>query len=94
MLRLNLLLLVAVMASAIFLVHTQYESRRLFTELDRSVSESRRLATEQQRLQVQKRAQATPHRVEALAREQLKMHSATPSITQYVQDNASAESTP
>ncbi|RIX71455.1 cell division protein FtsL, partial [Acidovorax cavernicola] len=27
MLRLNLMLLLAVMASAIFLVHTQYESR-------------------------------------------------------------------
>ena len=46
MLRLNLVLLLAVMASAIFLVHNQYESRRLFTELDRAVAESRRLATE------------------------------------------------
>ena len=53
MLRLNLVLLLAVMASAIFLVHNQYESRRLFTELDRAVAESRRLATEQQRLQVE-----------------------------------------
>src|SRR5258707_9801916 len=45
-------------------VHNQYESRRLFTELDRAVAESRRLATEQQRLQVEKRAQATPQRSE------------------------------
>jgi cell division protein FtsL len=39
MLRINLLLLLAVMTSAIFLVHTQYESRRLFTELDRAEAE-------------------------------------------------------
>ena len=91
MLRLNLMLLLAVMASAIFLVHSQYESRRLFTELDRSISESRRLATENQRLEVEKRAQATPQRVESLARDQLKMLSATPAITQYVQDNARSE---
>ena len=94
MLRLNLVLLLAVMASAIFLVHSQYESRRLFTELDRSINESRRLATENQRLEVEKRAQATPQRVEVLAREQLKMHSATPAITQYVQDNARSGTAP
>ena len=94
MLRLNLVLLLAVMASAIFLVHSQYESRRLFTELDRSINESRRLATENQRLEVEKRAQATPQRIEVLARDQIKMHAATPAITQYVQDNARAETAP
>ena len=86
MLRINLLLLLAVMMSAIFLVHTQYESRRLFTELDRAENESRRLATDQLRLQVEKRAQATPLRVEKIARDQLKMRTATPAITQYVSD--------
>ena len=87
MLRINLLLLLAVMMSAIFLVNTQYQSRKLFTELDRAEAESRRLATDQQRLQVEKRAQATPLRVESLAREKLLMRSATPAITQYVTDD-------
>ncbi|MDH4416051.1 cell division protein FtsL [Acidovorax sp. HMWF029] len=86
MTRLNLVLLVAVLASAIYLVHTQYESRRLFTELDRAIAEARRLETEHQRLQVEKRAQATPLRVEKIARDQLKMRTATPAITQYVSD--------
>jgi cell division protein FtsL len=90
MLRLNLLLLLAVMLSAIFLVHTQYESRKLFTELDRAESEARRLATDQQRLQVEKRAQATPQRIETMAREKLQMKSASPAITQYVQDGVAA----
>ncbi|MBP6650956.1 MAG: cell division protein FtsL, partial [Xylophilus sp.] len=37
-----------------------------------------------ERLQVEKRAQATPLRVEKLAKEQLKMRTTTPAITQYV----------
>jgi len=86
MTRLNVVLLVAVLASAIYLVHTQYESRRLFTELDRATAEARRLETEHQRLQVEKRAQATPLRVEKIARAQLNMRTATPAITQYVSD--------
>jgi len=86
MTRLNIVLLLAVLASAIYLVHTQYESRRLFTELDRATVEARRLDTEQQRLQVEKRAQATPLRVEKIARAQLNMRTATPAITQYVSD--------
>ena len=86
MTRLNVVLLLAVLASAIYLVHTQYESRRLFTELDRAVTEARRLETEHQRLQVEKRAQATPLRVERIARAQLNMRTATPAITQYVSD--------
>ena len=88
MLRINLLLLLAVMTSALFLVTTQYESRKLFTELDRAEAESRRLATDQQRLQVEKRAQATPQRIETLAREKLQMRPAGPSITQYVSESS------
>ena len=86
MTRISLVLLLAVMASALYLVHTQYQSRRLFTELDRAVAESRRLESEHQRLQVEKRAQATPLRVERLARDRLQMRTATPAITEYVTD--------
>ena len=86
MVRLNIMLLVAVLASALYLVHTQYESRRLFTELDRATVEARRLETEHQRLEVEKRAQATPLRVEKLAQGKLNMRTATPAITQYVAD--------
>ncbi|MFT4243603.1 MAG: cell division protein FtsL [Acidovorax sp.] len=86
MIRLNIMLLVAVLASALYLVHTQYESRRLFTELDRATVEARRLETEHQRLEVEKRAQATPLRVEKLAQGKLNMRTATPAITQYVAD--------
>ena len=88
MARLNLMLLLAVLVSAMYLVHTQYQSRRLFTELDRAVAEARRLDTEHQRLQVEKRAQATPSRVEKIAQTELHMRTATPAITTYVRDHA------
>jgi cell division protein FtsL len=84
MTRLNAVLLLALIASALYLVQTQYASRRLYTELDQANAEARRLQTEYQRLQVQKRAQATPVRVEQLARARLQMRTATPAITQYV----------
>jgi len=84
MTRLNLMLLLAVLASALYLVSVQYESRRLFSDLDKSRSEARRLEADNERLQVEKRAQATPLRVERLAKEQLQMRTATPAITHYV----------
>lgn len=84
MIRLNLVLLAVVIASAFYLVHTQYESRRLYTALDRSQAQTRKLESEHEQLQVQKRAQATPARVQLLASRQLQMRPVTPGITQYV----------
>ncbi len=94
MMRLNVVLLVAVLVSALYLVHTQYDSRRLVTELDKVTSEARRLETDNERLQVEKHSQATPLRVEKLAREQLHMRSASPAITQYVSLKGSSAASP
>ena len=84
MTRLSMVLLLAVMASALYLVHTQYESRRLYVELEKALAQSRKLESDNERLQVEKRAQATPLRVEKLARDRLQMRTVTPAITQYV----------
>ncbi|HMN21268.1 MAG TPA: cell division protein FtsL [Ottowia sp.] len=84
MTRLSIVLLAAVMVSALYLVRVQYESRRLFTEIDRVGREARALETERRRLEVEKRAQATSLRVEKLAKEKLAMRSITPAITEYV----------
>ena len=46
MIRLNIVLLLAVLASALYLVNIQYDSRRLTTELERANAEGRRLDTE------------------------------------------------
>ncbi len=92
MTRLNLVLLLAVLASALYLVHVQYRSRSLFTELDKAESEARRLTVDNERLQAEKRAQATPLRVEKLAKDQLGMRPATPAITQYIAPQNAASS--
>ena len=84
MMRLNLVLLLAVLASAMYLVRVQYESRRLFTELEKANAVGRKLEVEESRLQAERRAKATSLRVENLARERLSMRAATPAITQYV----------
>ena len=90
MTRLSIVLLLAVMASALYLVHVQYESRQLFTEMERATAEAHRLDVERDRLQVEKRGQATPLRVEKLARDQLQMRNTTPAITLYVPYAANA----
>jgi cell division protein FtsL len=90
MTRLNLVLLAAVLLSALFLVRTQYDSRRLYAELDKAESEARRLVVDREKLEFEKRAQATPLRVEKLAKEQLQMRTASPAITQYVRTKDSA----
>jgi cell division protein FtsL len=84
MTRLNIVLMIAVLASALHLVSVQYESRRLFSALDKANSEARRIETDNERLQVERRAQATPLRIEKMAKEQLQMRTATPAITSYV----------
>ena len=82
--RLSIMLLAAVMVSALYVVRVQYDSRRLFTDLDRANAEAHRLETERARLEVEKRAEATSLRVEKLARDKLAMRSITPAITEYV----------
>ena len=84
--RLNVLLLIALVASSLFLVRTAYESRRLFTELDRARDVELRLAGEHTRLEAEARAQATHLLVDRVAREKLSMRSATPAVTQAVVD--------
>jgi cell division protein FtsL len=82
--RLNLVLLVAVIASAMYLVNVQYQSRRLFVEVEKAQGLARKLEIDRERLEVDKRSQATPLRVEKIAQQQLQMRTATPAVTQYV----------
>lgn len=84
MMRLNLVLLLAVLATALYLVNTQYQSRLLFTALDRANAEAQKLAQDTETLEVEKRTQAAPGRVDQLARTKLQMRPASLAITQYV----------
>lgn len=84
MTRFNALLLLALIASAVYLVRVSYDARRLFAEVDRAQAEERRLEVDFDRLKAEKQAQATPSRVEKAAREKLGMRTATPAVTNYV----------
>jgi cell division protein FtsL len=94
MTRLNALLLVALIISSVYLVRVAHESRRLFAELDRAQNEERALDTEYERLQTEKQAQATPLRVEQMARDKLVMRTATPAVTMYVSEAPAASAAP
>jgi cell division protein FtsL len=83
MTRLNLVLMLALLVSALYLVHLQYESRRVFVEMERARSAGDRLAAEHEQLLVQKRAHAAPARVQQLATGPLQMRPAHPGITEY-----------
>ena len=94
MTRINIVLSLALVASAMYLVGVQYEARRVFVDLDRAQAQARRLQFEHERLQVELRGQATTQRVERIARDQLQMRMPNPAITQYVQDSAAASQGP
>ena len=91
--RLAALLLAALIASSLYLVHVSYQARRLYAELDLAQNEQRTLATEAERLTAELHAQATPLRIERTARERLAMRNATPGVTQYVTLDAAAAAT-
>ena len=86
MTRLSILLLIALVASGLYLVRTSYESRRLFVELEKAKAEERQLQADQKRLDAERQAQATHLRVERVAREKLGMRLATAEVTRYVGD--------
>jgi cell division protein FtsL len=88
MTRLNLVLLMVLLGSCIYLVQTAYEARQLFNELDLAQNQTRQLELEYARLQTDKQSQATPLRVERVAREKLKMQVASPAVTEYIHQTA------
>ena len=88
--RLNIILFVMLLASSVYLVRVSYDARRLFAELDAARNEEKALDTEPERLQAERQAQATPLKVERIARDRLAMRNATPAVTQYVTYTAAA----
>jgi cell division protein FtsL len=84
MTRMNLILVISIILSAMFLVHSHYQARRSFMVLEAAMKEATRLEIEHERLQVERRSQASPLRIEQIAKQQLQMRLVTPGVTQYV----------
>jgi cell division protein FtsL len=89
--KFNAVLLLALIASGLYLVRVAYESRRLYNDLDRARNEERMLDAESRRLDAERDAQATHLRVEKVARDKLHMRTATPAVTMYVTDARATE---
>lgn len=88
--RLNIILAALLLASCFALIKSAYEARRVFAALDQAQREQRQLEAEYKRLDAERQAQATPRLVEKEAREKLRMSTATPGITAYVDDVAAS----
>jgi cell division protein FtsL len=84
MIRLNLVLLLAVLVTALYLVNLQHESRRLYVAMERARSVADRLAADHDQLMVQHRALATPARIQQLAVRELQMRPAHPGVIEYM----------
>jgi cell division protein FtsL len=89
-LRLNVLLLLALMVSAVLMVRQSYEGRRLFADLERAKNEGRKLEADLHRLRAEREGEATNLRVDQLARERLQMRPITPALTLQAAPGASA----
>jgi len=73
MVRLNVLLLAALVACALSLVTSRHQARKLFVELEREQAAARAYETEFGQLQLEQSTWAMPARVEKIAREQLRL---------------------
>lgn len=78
MARLNLILLAAVLLSALAAVSTSHRARKLFIEFEREQQRMRALEVEWGQLQLEQSTWATHARVEQIARDKLGMHAPRP----------------
>jgi cell division protein FtsL len=94
MTRLNVLLLLALIASSLYLVKVAYDVRRYFTAENQAQKDAQSLKNEFELLKTEQQSQGTPRLVEKAAREKLAMRTASPNVTRYVTLGASAPAAP
>jgi cell division protein FtsL len=82
--KLNFLLLVALVACALSLVTSRHQARKLFVELEREQAQARAYGVEYGQLQLEQGTWAMPARVDKIAREQLKMQLPGPGRVQVI----------
>ena len=86
--RLNPLLALCLVACALFLVHSQYQARRLFIELERAQAQTRQLEIEARQLQLEQSKLAQHARIESVAKRNLNMMGVKPGDTVYLTPEA------
>ena len=88
MVRLNVLLLAALVACALSLVTSRHQARKLFVELERAQAATRAFDTEYGQLQLEQSTWAMPGRVEKIARDELRMQLPGPGRVEIVAGTA------
>ncbi len=78
MLRLNIVLLLAILICSLSVVTSQHKARRLFQTLESEQERARQLEVEFGQLQLELSTWATSPRIEKIAREKLKMRTPEP----------------
>jgi cell division protein FtsL len=89
--RVNLVVAMMLMLSAISLVTSRYQSRQLFIESERAQSNTRELETNWRSLQLERAEYARNARVDQAAREDLHMIAIVPDRTVYVNQAPNAD---
>jgi cell division protein FtsL len=84
--RLNLVLLIGLVISAVYLVETSYHSRQLFVQLERERAQARQLELDAERLTLARRELAANGRVRQEAVTRLGMRSGTAGVMVEVDD--------
>jgi cell division protein FtsL len=73
--KINIALLVTLVVSALGLINSQHEARRLYVEMERAASHSRQLETDWNHLRVEQSALATAAIIDSKARRDLQLES-------------------
>ena len=94
MIRMNLLLLLILVACGLSLVTSRNQSRRLYVELERAQAQARAYDTEYGQLQLEQSTWGMPARVEKIAREQLRLQLPTAARTEVLALPRATEATP
>lgn len=85
---LNVLLLLAVVMSALYVVRLQHEGRLLYTSIAAETNAQAELELEYKRLQQERQNLVTPWRIEQNAQTRLQMKQATLGVTEYIPADA------
>lgn len=85
MTRVNVVLLLVLVACALSLVTSRHQARKLTSELAREQVRARAYETEYGQLSLEQSTWAMPARVEKIAREALKLQHATPARVEIVE---------
>ena len=86
--RLSMVLTTLLACSALSLVNSQYQARRLFIEIERAQAVTRQLEVEWSQLQLDQSTLGKHARIEANAQRDLQMVPLTPARTQYITGEA------